>query len=299
MRVLKRIGKELAGIVAFLVVAIGALYAQTQWKLSQKGVPPTRAKLVVPSDTALLSRGARLIVANGCADCHKSDLGGGVMVDDPAVGRLVASNLTTGYGGVGARYDDGTLDVAIRDGVGWDGRKLIFMPSHEFAGLADNDVAAIIAYLRTVPAVSRTLPSIRIGPVARGLMAAGKLVLLPNDFVDHGRATLAIAPTGGTLDQGRYITAGCTGCHGKDFGGGPIAAGPPGGLPAANLTPGGRLAAWSAADFVKALREGTRPDGTKIDESMPWKAMGHMTDEELLSVYRYLKTVPPKATVAQ
>jgi mono/diheme cytochrome c family protein len=299
MRALKVIGKGLAGLVAFLVVAIGALYAQTQWKMSQKGVPPSRARLVVPADTALVSRGARLIVADGCTDCHKADLGGGVMVDDALVGRLVASNLTTGGGGVAARYDDGALDIAIRDGVGWDGRKLIFMPSHEFAGLADNDVAAIITYLRSVPPVSRMLPANRIGPAARGLMAAGKLVILPNDLVDHGRTTLAVAPSGGTLDQGRYISAGCTGCHGKDFGGGPIPGAPPSAMPSANLTPSGRLATWSDADFLKAMREGKRPDGTRIDESMPWKAMGRMTDEELQSVFRYLKSVPPKAADSQ
>jgi cytochrome c2 len=299
MRALKIIGKILAGILALAVVAIGGLYAQTQWVITQKAVPPTRPKLVVTHDSATIARGARLIVADGCKDCHSQDLGGQVMVDDPALGRLVSANLTSGPGGVAARYDDASLDVAIRDGVGWDGRKLIVMPSHEYAGMADNDVAAIIAQLRTLPPVNRTLPAIRLGPIARGLMVADKLVLLPNDKIDHTRATLAVAPTGGTVEQGRYLASGCTGCHSKDFGGGPVPGGPPGSKPSANLTPSGHLGQWSEADFIKALREGVRPDGSKIDESMPWKAMGHMTDEELQGLYKYLKTLPPRVATTQ
>jgi cytochrome c553 len=293
MRAVKIVGKVLAGLLALCVVAIGGLYAQTQWKITQKAVTPTRAKLVVVHDSATRARGARLTVADGCTDCHTKDLGGQVMADAPAFGRLAPSNLTSGEGGIAARYDDAGLDAAIRDGVGWDGRKLIFMPSHEYAGLADNDVRAIIAHLRTVAPVNRNIPPMRLGPIARGLMATGKMVLLPNDVVDHGRTTLAMAPSGGTVEQGRYLAAGCTGCHGKDYAGGPIPGGPPGGKPSANITPSGRIGKWSEAEFVKALREGARPDGSAIDPSMPWKAMGKMTDEELQGVYRYLKTLPP------
>ncbi len=299
MRALKIIGKVLAGVLALALVAIGGLYAQTQWKIAQKAVPPTRPKLVVTHDSATIARGARLIIADGCQECHTQDLGGRVMADDPAFGRLVAANLTSGAGGVGARYDDASFDAAIRDGVGWDGRKLIFMPSHEYAAMADDDVSAIIAHLRTVAPVSRALPAMRLGPIARGLMVTGKIVLLPNDKVDHARATRALAPRGATVEQGRYIAAGCTGCHGKDFRGGVVPGGPPGSKPAANLTPTGHLGQWSEADFIKALRDGVRPDGSKIDELMPWKAMGHMTDEELQGVYKYLKTLPPQTIAAQ
>ena len=296
MRAVRLIGKALAGLLALCVVAIGGLYAQTQWKITQKAVAPTRARLVVAHDSATLVRGARLIVADGCTDCHTQDLGGQVMADDPAFGRLAPSNLTSGAGGIGARYDDVALDAAIRDGVGWDGRKLIFMPSHEYAGLADNDVAAIIAHLKTVAPVNRAVPPMRLGPIARGLMATGRMVLLPNDNIEHGRTTLAMAPTGGTVEQGRYLTKGCTGCHGSDYGGGPIPGGPPGAKPSANITPSGRIGKWSEVEFVKALRDGVRPDGSAIDPSMPWKAIGTKTDEELQGMYRYLKTLPP-ATV--
>ena len=248
MRAVQLTGKGLAGLLALCVVAIGGLYAQTQWKITEKAVAPTRAGLVVAHDSATLARGARLIVADGCTDCHTQDLGGRVMADGPVFGRLAPSNLTSGAGGSAARYDDAALDAAIRDGVGWDGSKLLFMPSHECAGLADYDVAAIIADLKTVAPVNRSIPPMRPGPIARGLMAAAKIVLLPNDKVDHGRVTLAMAPTGGTVVRGRYLTKGCcTGCHGEDYSGGPIPGGPPGAKPSANITPSGRIGKRSEA----------------------------------------------------
>lgn len=299
MGILRNAGKVAAVVVGLAVVAIGALYAQTQWTLTRPAVAPTRDKLVVTPDSALLARGARLVSINGCNDCHASDMGGKVMVDEAVFGRFAPTNLTTGEGGVLARYDDAALDAAIRDGVGWDGRKLIFMPSHEFAALADNDVAAMIAHMRTVAPVNRTVPPTRLGPIARGLLAADKMVLLPNDVVDHGRATRKAAPAGGNVEQGRYLAAGCTGCHATDFGGRPVPGAPKGAKPSANITPSGNIGRWTQAEFVTAIREGRRPDGSVLEPTMPWRAIGQLNDEELQAIYLYLKTLPPKAVQSQ
>jgi cytochrome c553 len=88
---------------------------------------------------------------------------------------------------------------------------------------------------------------------------------------------------------GLYIiaTAGCRSCHGEDFAGG---GGPPPG--AANITPVG-IGDWSEQDFLHALREHKRPNGSTISEAMP-RAYGRMTDDDLNRIYAYLKTVPRK-----
>jgi hypothetical protein len=63
----------------------------------------------------------------------------------------------------------------------------------------------------------------------------------------------------------------------------------------ANLTPDeSGLKAWSEADFIRAIREGKRPDGSAISEYMPWKAYGQMSDDELKAIFAYLRTVPAK-----
>jgi hypothetical protein len=76
-----------------------------------------------------------------------------------------------------------------------------------------------------------------------------------------------------------------------------MAHGGPDAPAAANLTPHALgLGRWSETDFLTALRTGTRPDGTAIDgRSMPWRAVGQASDEELRSLWRYLRSLPPVA----
>ena len=64
---------------------------------------------------------------------------------------------------------------------------------------------------------------------------------------------------------------------------------PPG---AANITPVG-IGSWSEGDFLRAVRQHKRPNGTDVAEGMP-RAYGLMSDEELRLIFTYLKTVPPK-----
>ena len=65
------------------------------------------------------------------------------------------------------------------------------------------------------------------------------------------------------------------------------------GLPSSpNLTPVGRLARWTQSEFNVALRTSARPDGTTMNDMMPWKFFSHLSDEELRAVFAYLRTVP-------
>jgi hypothetical protein len=142
--------------------------------------------------------------------------------------------------------------------------------------------------------VDRVVPATRFGPLGRALLAAGKL----NILVAEKTPALPLGPgvpPAPTAAYGRYLAdvTGCHGCHGFGLSGGRVAG--PSSIPAAaNLTPAGPLAAWTEADFVHALRVGRRPDGSAIDEFMPWRAYAHMTDDELRALWRYLRGVPPK-----
>ena len=91
----------------------------------------------------------------------------------------------------------------------------------------------------------------------------------------------------------RYLVSigGCQGCHGQSFAGGPGFA--PNDPPVANITPAG-IGTYSDADFLRAMREGKRPDGRPISETMPWRYFGKFSDGELRSVFALLQTVPPK-----
>lgn len=290
-------GRILGAVVVLVLVAAGAVYGLSERRLHARFTPPEHA-LVVKNDAATIARGQHLATTRGCADCHGANLGGTVMVADPAFGRLAAPNLTVGRRG--GTLSDREWELAVRHGMRADGSALLVMPSAEFTGMSDEDLAAIVAYARSVPAADTTQPASVAGPIPRALLVAGKMALLPAEIVDHAKPHVAHMEAAPTVEYGKYVAANCTGCHGATFAGGKISGGPPGMMPAANLTPAGRLGKWSEAEFISALRTGVRPDGTKIDANqMPIAMVGKMDDVELQAVYRYLRSLPPQADGAK
>ena len=287
-RILKWIGVVLllvllavAGLAAFAYYSTGQRMAK-QYTVS---VPPVD----LPTDPARIEHGKYLVhTVSMCAECHGEDLGGKMMMDNFAMGHLAAVNLTTGRGGVGSMSNADMVRVLLH-GVRPDGRSVVFMPSQDYH-FSEADAADIIAYLRTLPPVDRALPAPSMGPMARILATVADFPLLPAEHIDHATAAFAGAVDTSTPEAaGSYLvsTAGCRGCHGQDFTGG---GGPPPG--AANITPVG-LAGWTPEDFMRAIREHKRPNGTTIDEAMP-RAYGALSDEDLRHIFAYLKTIPPK-----
>jgi cytochrome c553 len=283
-------------IVGVVLLATTVVYAASETRI-RKGYDIARLDLAVPVDDALAERGRHLAASRGCTDCHTADLGGQVLMDEPGVARVAASNLTRGVGGIGVTYTDADWDRAIRHGVGPNGRALAIMPSREYFNLSEGDVAALVAYLRTVPPVDREHPPRRMGPIGRALLTVGALHAFSAEEIDHQAARPAAPAEGPTAEYGAYLAALCAGCHGPDQAGGK-ASGPPGSPASANLTPHptAGLGAWSEADFFRAMREGRRPDGRVLNpEFMPWTAFQQMTDDELRALWLYLRSVPPAA----
>ena len=235
----------------------------------------------------------------GCRDCHGSDLGGNKVVDDGAMGKIHGPNLTRGRGGLAAGWTDEDFVRAIRHGIDRGGRGLFLMPSIEYSNLSDEDFGALVAYLKSVKPVDRERVPVTLGPVARVLTAVGRIKLAAEE-IDHANVKAAQVVPAVSVEYGRYLAAGCIGCHGANFSGGKIEVGPPDWPAASNLTPhpGGRLAKWSEADFLRAMRERRRPDGATIDPVMP-AVFGQMTDTELKAIWKFLLTVQPAATGAR
>ena len=286
----------LIGLLSVIVLAIASVYGLSSARMN-KTYSIVDTPLAIPNDAASLERGRHLAVAIAkCADCHTADLGGGQVFDAPPA-RLIAPNLTSGAGGIGAQFSDADWVRAIRHGVGPNGKPLLFMPSQVFASLSASDLADIVAYVKSVPPVDRQLPPSVVKPLGRLLLLAGQFPLLPAEVIDHGAPPPIAPPPGTTTAYGHYLvaTGGCMHCHGDNLSGGPIAGAPPNTPPAANLTPGGELAGWSDADIVRALREGVRPGGAPLNPLMPWRFTRLMTDDEIAAVIGYLRSVPAQA----
>lgn len=290
---LRWIGYIAGALLVLILVLAGTIYAVSAARLSRTYEVPAD-QVAIPTDSATVARGAHLAQSRlGCADCHGPDLAGKPVVESGMFGHFIAPNLTRGEGGLGAEFTDADWLRSLRHGVKRDGKPVIFMPSEEFSRLSEEDVTAVIAYAKQVPPVNGAQPPSRLGPIARAILTFNPRIL-PAAAMDHS-APIPTAPMAEVSPRyGEYLasTSGCRGCHGPDLAGGDALE--PGTPAPPNLTPAGPLASWSEADFVRALREGVRPDGSSISPAMPWKAMGRMTDLELQAIYAYLKSVPPK-----
>jgi mono/diheme cytochrome c family protein len=294
-KILKWIGIVVGVLVGLVVIAAATIYGVTEYR-STRVWNVKVASVTIPTDAASIKWGEHVAVVRGCVDCHGANLGGKVFIEDPAVGRLISVNLTSGKGGIGKTFSDTDLVRAIRHGVDPSGRSVWFMPAQEFYYLSDTDLGALIAYLRSVPPVDNELPKSNLAFLIRVIyLLTGEVALFPAELINHDAPRPVAPPVGVTADYGKYLAVGCTGCHGAGFGGGAIPGAPPSFPPAINITPGGEIQGWSEADFIKAMRTGVTPGGRQLNNDyMPWKIIGQMTDDELKAVLLYLRALPKK-----
>ena len=287
-----RAATGLASLVALLALAAVAVFILSERRLERRyDVQPE--DLAVRDDPASIARGRHLAIAIGqCAHCHGDDLGGKRVADEPGLGRLHAPNITVGEGGVGASYTNADFVRAIRHGLSPDELPLLVMPAHYFQHFSNSELAALIAYLRSVPPTDRATPMRKIGALTRLALVIGRAPgLLSAEQVDHARRRRPEHLPEVSADYGGFLVevAACKMCHHENLTGGlhPLSTSdeptPP------NLTPGGPLGQWSHADFTRALRSGVTPDGRRLDHRfMPWPYIGQMTDSEIGAIWLYL-----------
>jgi mono/diheme cytochrome c family protein len=262
-----------AGIGLFIVG--GSQLARTQ-AVQVQAIP-------ISTGEETLARGQHLVQVS-CMSCHGADLSGKAMMDDPAIGRLYASNIT----GLGESHSQEDLIRAIRHGVGKDGRQLMIMPSEIFVHLSAEDLGAITAYLMSLPRVGEIHSAPQIAPVGRMLLAAGLFgQVFPAEYIDHHLPYPVMPEIGANEAYGEYIASLCMGCHGPDLGG---AQPPDPDSPyAGSLMP---AAAWSEDEFIQTLRTGVTPYGLALDpDFMPWESFGKLTDDELKGLWLHLRSL--------
>jgi cytochrome c553 len=288
-KLFKWIGITLGSVVGLLVLTAIVLYFVGGAKLSKKYDVPVET-ISIPTDVNAIQSGEHLAVIFLCTRCHSEDLSGQVYFEAPGLLSIPTPNLTSGEGGVGRFYTDQDWVRALRHGVGHDGRALFFMLEANHY-LSDDDLGTLIAYLKSVPPVDNKLPERRIEPLSNLMFGAGLFPPLAADQIDHARQVPAPPQPSVTAAYGEYLSRTCTECHGTNFNGAPF--GPPGqeGF-TPNLTQGGEPGFWSEQEFFTTMRAGRTPSGRQLNDEMPWKYYGQMTDEELRAVWLYLQSLP-------
>lgn len=290
-RVLKWIGIVLGGLLGVLLIA-GAVLAITGGSKLNKQYVVQPDLVAISEETAVLERGQYLASAS-CMGCHGEDLGGTDFFNDPAMGMIPAPNLTTGKGGAGAEYTDEDFVRAIRHGVDNDGNPLAIMPSQAYWHFSDEDLGAIIAYVKSVPPVDKEFEDKNIKLMGRLLIGAGAMNILAAESIDHGGSRPESAPSAVDAAYGKYVafTGDCHNCHGPNLAG--QQAPEPGAPYSPDLTPNGNLNQWSQEEFLTAMRSGMTPDGRQMDPAfMPWKDYGRLSDDDLTALYLYLQSLP-------
>ena len=301
----------LASMIA-VVVAVAAGFVALRQNLT---FDPPYPEVAASSDSSVVARG-RYIVRDvaPCAACHGDPaqraaytegadvpLSGGYVFDIPP-GQFYARNLTpdreTGLGNV----SDRAIARALRHGVGHDGRALL--PFMEMQGLSDEDLAAVVSYLRIQPPVRHPVPAHRFTLIGKVVKATA----LANP-VGPAEPPPTLSPRGATVENGRYLAesvALCWACHtqrnqmtgalvGPRFGGatGFLEPDDPGhSWSPPNITRDpetGRLGRMSEDVFVARFRAGRLIPGSP----MPWQAFARMDEADLRAIYRYLMSVPP------
>jgi mono/diheme cytochrome c family protein len=304
----------LAIAVALLAVVVVALLVtiQFRWKRTfDAPYPDIRAS----RDPSVLARGEYIVYgAAHCAACHTPNsesarvatgerlpLRGGHEWVLP-VGRIYSANLTpdpeTGIG----RLGDAALARSLRYGVRPDGRAAL--PFMEFHDLSDEDLTAIISFLRIQPAVRHAVPDHRLNVV--GKAALSFFITPAGPASTPARESPVLAPT---IERGRYLAAGlagCVGCHtqrnkrngsytGPRFAGGewmPAEDGSGVVFVTPNLTPHektGHVAHWTEDAFVTRFRLGRIAPGSP----MPWSDYQNLNEDDVRAIYRYLRSLQP------
>ncbi len=303
-----------AGVI--LVVVVGGLYSFVQLTWDKKIDAPF-PDIKATTDSAVIARGKYLVEGPAhCIGCHVPNeklkqvytgeiipLSGGGEATFPGFGTFRAPNLTPDMEtGIGKRTD-AELARSIRYGVRPDGTPM--MPFMNFQGMSDDDLTAIISFLRSQTAVKHEILPNEIGFMAKAVYAFG---LMKAEGPKSTPPKHVVIDT--SIAYGQYVAnnvAQCRNCHveydmvtgeqiGADFAGKGL-------FPAndhtdgysfisPNITPHpetGIMAHWNEEAFVSRFKAGP----VHNTSPMPWAMMARMNDVELKAVYRFLQSLEP------
>lgn len=282
-------GAVVTGLLTLIFALVTVLAADGLYQFYvPRGTPVTELK--VAGTPEQVARGQHL--ANSiCVGCHTTNgelpLSGGrdIGADLPVpLGSFVSVNLTPA--GPLKDWSDGEILRVLREGVDRDGHPLVVMSSNGVRYLSEDDKQAIIAYLRSQPAVVKSTPYPPDQPtlLAAVMVGAGLVKFQPP------LAGAVVAPAKApSPDYGKYVVEfeDCRICHGDDLTGGTNPNFPKG--PNLRVVLG-----WTQDQFMTTIRTGKDPTGHALSDQMPWREFARLDDTEIGAVYAYLKSLPPK-----
>lgn len=239
---------------------------------------PVPAAVEIPKGDPV--EGLRVATRLGCNGCHEKNAAGGVFMENPQVGRVVAPNLTERR----HLYDDAGLAALLHEGKTHDGHPPLGMPIHMFQHLSNSEVRDVTAWLRSLPDVANTtLPKTEYSKPIAAAIADGTLPYLDDVKADPGNVPPATRPVE-PLALGKYLAfTTCTECHGRDLNG----WGPDDPSPSLVVAK-----AYTAEKFARLMKTGEIATGGKSKTGMMSGVAAYrfssLTDAEVSALKLYL-----------
>jgi mono/diheme cytochrome c family protein len=310
---MKLLGRWLAiGLISLAILLAIGITLTVGWRPFLGPKARTLSSRTFERTPQRLERGRYIATAlSGCLYCHtphnwgapgtpyveNMEGAGEVLPYEGLPGRIVAPNLTSDPETGAGHWTDDQLARAIREGVGHDGRALFpIMPYVHYRKMSDEDVASVVVYLRSLPAVRNPLPPTEIiFPVKYLIRSVPEPIVSPV----NERAASDAARRGEQLIN----LAGCADCHtpqvrgkavpGMEWAGGFLLAGPWGTVAAANMTPDpSGIPYYDEALFLEAMHTGQVKART-LSPVMPINVYKNLTDDDLKAMFAYLRTLKP------
>lgn len=317
---MKTLLKIVVALVVLLVLVAACGYGYLMFAFPK--VPPAPT---VKFDTSpeRIARGKYLndhVV--GCTTCHtqrdwtkfsgpvkEEKLGaGGEPFHLGAAGILYSKNITPAAIG---SWTDGELLRAVTQGVSKDGSPLFpLMPYPHYGAMSEDDVHAVLAYIRTLKAIEGPAPQRQLNFPLNFIV---RTIPGPNTYGKRPSPDDKVA-------YGKYMTdaALCADCHTPSAQGAPMPGMEFGGsvegadnwefietghrVRAANITPDANtgIGSWTEQQFIDKFKAFESAEHTTLGEHekaqntvMPITAYAGMTREDLAAIYAYLRTLKP------
>ena len=250
-----------------------------------------------------LARGKYLVEGLlGCEGCHTpsdwtqhgaphipgKEFSGQELALEGFPGTAIAPNITPDVETGAGNWSDDQVARAVREGIKHDGTMIFpLMPYTDYKNLSDEDLASVVVYVRSVPAIRQH--------------QANTKIIFPVNYLVRGvpePITEPVPPPAtDQLSRGKYLVRLGCGCHNAveklPYAGGEGLSGPWGNVVSANITPDASgISYYDEATFVTALRTGY-VGARKLNSIMPFGTFKNLADDDLKAMYAYLRTVAP------
>ena len=270
-KILKWLGFTVIGLVALLVLALVYVNFAFDRAMARQYQVAETLSIPLPTDAGEIAEGKRLAHLTGCISCHGQELEGAFVVEIPGAARFIGPNISK----ILPAYSDAQLVGLLRRGVKLDGTGAWLMPSEMFQHLHDDDMARIMAWLRTMPAREGIAERTQIHMMGRTIIALGGFQSAAQQIEEKAGADAD------TSSRGAYLVMNlCTECHGQDLKGREEAK-----APSLVVAKG-----YSADDFSRLMYTGIGLGGRTFELMTPISKMRfvHLTPDEIEAMRGFL-----------